>query len=61
MWYYLQRQVRCKPRSGAITPAQPGGPKVGNFHQIPCKFSEQWVGILCNREAKGAARPPWHP
>jgi hypothetical protein len=39
----LQR-ARAEPRM--ITSAQPGGPAVGNFHQIPCKFNGTWVGIL---------------
>jgi hypothetical protein len=38
---------------GVTTPGQSGGPKVGNFHQTPRKFNGEWVGILCNREAKG--------
>ena len=41
-----------------ITAAQPGGPKVGNVHSIPCNFNRKWVGILCNRAAKGAVRSP---
>ena len=43
---------------GVITPAQPGGPVVGNSHQLPCWFNERWVGIVCNRQTKGAGRPP---
>jgi hypothetical protein len=42
---------------GVITLAQPGGPKVGGFHAIPCEFNRKWVEILCNREAKRAGRP----
>ena len=49
------------PVPGVITPAQPGGPKVGNIHYIPCKFNRKWVGILCNHEAKGTGRPPSPP
>ena len=33
------------------------GPAVGSFHQIPCKFNGKWVGLLWNREAKGAGPP----
>jgi hypothetical protein len=42
-----------------ITPSQPGGPtyQVGNFQWIPCKTNGKWVGILWNRQAKGAGRP----
>ena len=43
---------------GVMTPAQPGGPLIDSCHQIPCKFNGKWVGTLCNREAKGARRPP---
>jgi hypothetical protein len=46
---------------GVVTPAQPGGPTTGNFHQIAWRSNGKWVGILCNREAKGAGRPPWPP
>ena len=46
---------------GVITPAQPGGPKAGNLHQIPCGFNSKWVGIIYSREAKGAGRPPAPP
>ncbi len=41
-----------------ITPGQPEGTAVGN-HQIPCRFNEKWVGIIYNREAKGAGQGPW--
>ena len=41
-----------------INPVQPGGPAVGSFHQTPCKFNGKWVGMLWNREVKGAGRPP---
>ena len=40
---------RCVPRmtdlSRVITPGQPGGPTVDNFHQISCKFNGKWAGI----------------
>ena len=43
---------------GVITPAQPGGPKKGNFYPIPCRFNRKWVlGVLCNREAEGGSGP----
>ena len=32
-------------RQPVITPAQPGGPSVGNFHSIACRFNGKWVGI----------------
>ena len=41
-----------------MAPAQPGGPWIGDCHQIPCKFNGQWTGYPWNREAKGAGRPP---
>jgi hypothetical protein len=34
---------------------------VGNFHQIPCRFNGKRVGMLWNREAKGAGRPSGPP
>ena len=35
---------------------------MGNSHQIPCECNGQWVGMLWNRGAKGAGRPPCpHP
>jgi hypothetical protein len=42
---------------GVITPGQPGGPTVGNVHQIERILNGKWVGILRNRQAKGAVRP----
>jgi hypothetical protein len=46
----------------AVIPAHPGGPLVGSFHQIACKFNAKWVGILWSRQAKGAGgRPLWPP
>ena len=32
-----------------------------NFHQIPCRFNGKRVGILWNREAKGAGRASLAP
>jgi hypothetical protein len=57
----------CQHGPGVITPAQPSGPKVGNFHWIACKFNRKRVEIIWNREAKGPGGPlaplsyhPWH-
>ena len=43
--------------SGVITPGQPGGPWIGDCHQIPFKLSGKWVETLWNREAKGQVAP----
>ena len=37
------RAADTPPR--VMTFAQSGGPKVGSFHQIPCKFNRKWVGM----------------
>jgi hypothetical protein len=55
---FAQPGVTTPAQPGVTTPAQPGGPTVGNFHENPCNFDEKWVGILCNREAKGGRAPP---
>ena len=48
-------------KPGVITPGQPGGPSVGNFHQITHNFNGKRAGILWNRQAKGGGWPPWSP
>jgi hypothetical protein len=37
-----------------ITPGQAGGPTVGNFQWIACKFSGKRVEFLWNRQARAA-------
>ena len=44
-----------------IAPAQSGRPSVGTFRHIAYRFNGEWVGILRNRQAKGAGRPPLAP
>jgi hypothetical protein len=54
----VPRAARRTSAPRVITPAQPGWPTVGNFHQIPCKFNWKWAGIRWDRQAKRAGRPP---
>jgi hypothetical protein len=49
---------------GDTPPLSQGGPKVGNSHQLPwqiCEFNRKWVGIPCNRQAKGGRATPLAP
>jgi hypothetical protein len=40
---------------GDNPPVSQGGPTVGNYHQIACKYNGKWVGIARPRGRKGAA------